>query len=297
MDDEALARWLVRREALDAASRSELLADRISSWLGSRDPVRLVDLATGTGSNIRYLAERLPGRRQQWLAIDRSATLLSRLTSRMDAWATTRGYTFLPAGTGCAIRGSDWECQVETRQMDLGMLSEDGRFGTPDVVTASSLLDLVSESWLRSLAAHCRRWRAAALFAITYNGRSSCSPPDQDDALVLRLFNRHQRTDKGLGGPAAGPDAVAAVVRCFGDAGYLVGQEPSDWHIGADERELQKELIEGWAEAAAAIAPDSARTIAAWRERRLRHVEDGASEVIVGHEDVAAWLPTDGPAG
>jgi hypothetical protein len=291
MDDEALARWLARREALDAVSRSAPLADRIANHLGSRDPVRLVDLATGTGSNIRYLTERLPGRTQQWLAIDRSATLLRQFISRMDEWATDRGYAFASAGTGCAIRGSDWECRVETRQMDLGLLGEDGRFGTPDVVTASALLDLVSESWLRSLAACCRQWRAAALFAITYNGRSSCSPPDPDDELVLRLFNRHQRTDKGLGGAAAGPDAVSAVVRCFEDAGYVVEQQPSDWRIGADEREIQRELIEGWAGAATAIAPDAASTIAAWRDRRIGHVEAGNSEAIVGHDDVAAWLP------
>jgi hypothetical protein len=31
--------------------------------------------------------------------------------------------------------------------------------------------------------------------------------------------------------------------------------------------------------------------IQAWLARRLAHVEAGRSEVIVGHEDLAAWLP------
>src|SRR5690348_8953010 len=58
---ESLADWLSLREAADAAARSEALARAIADGLRDHAPLRLVDLATGTGSNIRYLAPRLPG--------------------------------------------------------------------------------------------------------------------------------------------------------------------------------------------------------------------------------------------
>jgi hypothetical protein len=90
---------------------------------------------------------------------------------------------------------------------------------------------------------------------------------------------------------------VAAVVRCFGNVGYVVQQEPSDWRISADERELQRQLIDGWADAATAIAPGASSTIAGWRDRRIQHVEEGRSEMIVGHDDVGAWLPAHVTAG
>src|SRR5258707_11635990 len=76
------------------------------------------------------------------------------------------------------------------------------------LVTASALLDLVSERWLRELASACRSHGAAALFALTYNGRSACTPVEPEDDHVRQLFNTHQRrNDKGFG-IAAGPDAV-----------------------------------------------------------------------------------------
>jgi hypothetical protein len=183
------------------------------------------------------------------------------------------------------------DCHVETKERDLGELDDTGMFAGRHLVTGSALLDLVSERWMRTLAARCRTTGAAALFTITYNGQTSCSPAEPEDAMVLDLFNRHQRTDKGLGGPAEGPAAAACAVRCFSEAGYRVRSEPSDWRLGSGDAELQRVLIEGWAAAATEMAPDAASTIASWRARRLQHVDAGRSRVVVGHSDVAAWLP------
>jgi 16S rRNA C1402 N4-methylase RsmH len=52
-------------------------------------PVCVLDLATGTGSNIRYLMDRLP-RRQRWLAVDRDAALLADLRERMSSWGAAQ---------------------------------------------------------------------------------------------------------------------------------------------------------------------------------------------------------------
>ena len=131
---------------------------------------------------------------------------------------------------------------------------------------------------------------AAALFAITYNGWSSCSPAEPEDEMIRDLLNRHQKTDKGLGGSAAGPDAAACAARCFADIGYRVWTEPSDWLLGSAERELQRRLIDGWAKAAMELAFDNASEIARWRARRIGHVDAGQSHIVVGHCDVAATI-------
>ena len=147
--------------------------------------------------------------------MDRSAVLLAALPERITSWAAASGYEAWTDDRRCVVRGAHFECDIETQQGDLGTLDDHRIFAGRHIVTASALLDLVSKSWLLALAAHCRVEGALALFAITYNGRFACTPADAEDEVVRDLMNRHQKTDKGLGGPAAGPDAGAVAEQCF----------------------------------------------------------------------------------
>lgn len=288
--DEALSEWLRRREWVDTAARSTALTQAIVNALPVGEPLRILDLATGQGSNVRYLAQYLPGS-QCWLAVDRSAVLLAALHDGMAAWGAARGCAVRREPGLCSIRGTDVTCDVETQQMDLGALDRRDLFAGRHLVTASALLDLVSESWLLTLAARCREVGAVALFTISYNGRFSCFPDEAEDAAVRDLMNQHQRTDKGLGGPAAGPDAAACAERCFENAGYCVRRESSDWILTPVDADVQRTLIDGWAEAATEMAPERASLIGAWRARRLAHVDARRSHLTVGNDDLAAWLP------
>jgi hypothetical protein len=290
--DNSLASWLRLRECADTAARSASVTRAITSVIGAGKSVKVLDLATGTGSNLRFLVPRLSGR-QSWLVVDRDPTVLAEVQARTSAWGAPRRYEVRADAGGFIIYGDRLECKVETRQLDLGNLDELNMFAGRDIVTASALLDLVSETWLATLVAGCKAVGAAGLFAMTYNGYSCCSPLEPEDDMVRNLLNRHQKTDKGLGGQAAGPAAAECAVRAFAEAGYRVRTAPSDWTLGSGERELQHQLIEGWAEAATAMAPGDAEQVKRWRGRRLAHVEADRSRLVVGHLDVAAWLPRD----
>ena len=261
---DSLAAWLALREPADVAARSSALTSAVTGVLPRKSPLRVLDLGSGTGSNVRYLSARLPGA-QEWLLVDRDPDLLSQV----------------PGGTAT--------CRIETLSRNLNTLDDAGIFSGRDLVTASALLDLVSARWLDTLAARCRACGAAVLFALTYNGESRCSPVEPEDDIIRDLMNRHQKRDKGLGGPAAGPDGVDCAERSFAAAGYQVRREASDWILSAGHRELQRQLIEGWAHAAAEQAPQHAAMIQAWLARRLAHVGAGTSTITVGHEDLAAW--------
>ena len=151
---------------------------------------------------------------------------------------------------------------------------------------------MLFRSWLEALAAQCRRVGAAALFTITYNGHSACDPVEPEDELARTLLNAHQARDKGLGGPAAGPAAVAGAVRAFTAVGYQVERDVSDWRLDARDADVQRILVDGWADAATEMAPQDARVFEAWRRRRHAHIDAGRSLITVGHDDLAAW-PTD----
>ena len=285
--DESLSEWLACREPADWKSRSAQLVERARQALGTPGTLRVLDLCTGTGSNLRYLLDRLPGR-QQWIVVDRDVQLLDELLEKLNTWAAARGCTARTVGRVSYLRGERCDCDVETRAMDLNRLDA-GLFEGRNLVTASALLDLVSESWLRLLAARCREAGAIALFTLTYDGRSSCDPVEPEDDFVRELMNVHQKTDKGLGGRAEGPDAWSVAERAFTEAGYRVECAPSDWSIGPSERTFQRMLIEGWARAAVEIAPERADPIADWLRRRLEHLEAGLSRIVVNHVDMVAW--------
>jgi hypothetical protein len=284
-----LSSWLKLREAADAASRSTALTTLASATLRARgsEPAHILDLGTGAGSNLRYLIPRLPPQ-QRWLVVDRGADLLADLLTRTAPWAASRGLSADLSEGRLVITGNGLDCVVDTRQLDLGPLADASIFAGRHLVTASALLDLVSASWLGTVAGHCREQGAAALFTIIYNGGNRCDPGDRDDARVFGLFNRHQGRDKGLGGPAAGPGATDAARAAFEAEGFTVRTDASDWAIEPDAREMQRYLIEGWASAASEAGPGDGPAVTAWCQRRLALVDAGRSRLAVGHFDLLA---------
>lgn len=268
------ADWLALREPADHAARAAGLTTAIAASRAERPATRALDLAAGTGSNVRYLLPRLP-HIQHWTLTDHDPALLAQAWRLLTPVAQAAGRSF------------------DVRRGDLTALDSLSLEGCA-LVTASALLDLVSEAWLRALARICREAGADVLFALTYDGRIACDPPDAGDQRVCALVNRHQRGEKGFG-PALGPDAARVAEACFGEEGFRVRSASSDWVLDETANGLQRQLVEGWAGAALEMAPDEAVALAGWRERRLAHIAGGRSRLRVGHVDLAAW--TGGRAG
>ena len=287
---EFTAEWLALREPADAAARSERLLQAVAARFTPETILTILDIGAGTGSNARYLAERLYPQ-QQWLLADHDPSLLIEASQRLRAWGEARGLVVSRDEGAWRVEGEGLAVTFATRLADLADLpSASELFLDRRLVTASALLDLVSAAWLESLASECRQAGAAGLFALTYDGGIHCSPEEPGDDEVRQLVNEHQRGDKGFG-PALGPTACAVAAECFGALGYSVEREDSDWHLEPDAGELQRQLIEGWSRAAVQMAPERAAFIREWTDRRLAHVLEGHSRLVVGHEDLAVWLP------
>jgi hypothetical protein len=266
---EFSAGWLALREPADRAARSDRVTGALAAALPLTGTLAVVDLGAGAGANLRYLSPRLRAP-QRWRLVDHDADLLA----------------LAPMGTIAP------GVEVETALGDLAAIGEEIVPAGCTLVTASALLDLVSESWLTRLADRCRDRQAAVLFGLTYTGRIACTPEDRVDSAIAGLVNAHQRTDKGFG-PALGPEAPRRARDTFAARGYHVECGSSDWRLGPDHAALVGELVEGWARAALAVEPDERRAIELWRDRRLAQALAGALRVVVGHEDLAAWPEAD----
>ena len=179
----------------------------------------------------------------------------------------------------------------------VGELAEEGLAEVPwaQLVTASALLDLVSESWLRDLTLACKSAGSGALFTLTYDGEirwasdrdDSEAAADPDDELVREAVNAHQRRDKGLG-PAMGPDAAAVAAELFHDSGFETWSAPSRWRLGPEDARLSATLVQGWERAASEQQSKDVVRIRAWAKRRLRQLQHEGLSLYVGHLDFLA---------
>lgn len=300
--------WLALREPADRRARADELLQGPAP--GSDGTLEVLDLGCGTGANLRHLFPRLAAlgyTEQHWTCVDRDPRLLRRLRARTHAWAAGAGYGVLDGVGELTVTEGERHCVARVLQTDLGAafatpgpdalpLSStasttppelDPMLPTDGLVTASALLDLVSEPWLKQLLISCRAARCRLLFALSYDGRCTLCPSHEDDRLVIDLVNLHQQTDKGLGA-ALGPSAAGAAAAECARLGYRVRHARSDWHLATDEALLQRALLDGWLEAATEMAPALGERLRRWRSRRRQWLEAGDSEMSVGHVDLWA---------
>jgi hypothetical protein len=256
--------WLTLREAYDLRARDSAVLGAVVSPLRLKSTVTIADLACGTGSTLRALSPHLPAR-QHWDLVDNDSRLLS---------------------VACSGSPSE-EIELNPVQFDLNGDFEVVLNQPRDLITTSALLDLVSETWLDRFARHVAARGLPVYAALTYDGRIELSPSDPTDAAIAAAVNDHQRTDKGFG-PALGQSATAAAIARFETLGYSVMQGISDWVIGTPDRDIQIELLKGWAAAATEMQSLPSREIDDWLSRRGEAVDQGVSTMRVGHVDFLA---------
>ena len=259
------ADWLALREPHDTRARNPKVLDALADHVAARGSIGVVDLACGSGSTLRMAAPRLAPR-QDWRLVDNDLGLLARA-----------GATTVPD-----------RARVTTLPVDLVRDLEAALDGPIDLVTTSALLDLVSEAWLERLITEAAARTLPLYAALTYDGEVLLAPADPLDEAVIAAVNRHQRGDKGFG-PALGPVAALAAIRCLERAGYAVISGKSDWVIGPADQTFQAALVAGWSVAAKEIGDIGSAEIAAWVTRRGAQIAAGRSRMRVGHVDLFAW--------
>ncbi len=257
--------WLELRESADAEARSLHLVAEVRRRLPSPSSLLIHDLGCGTGGMGRWLAPLLPGR-QHWVLYDHDPDLLALAAIGLPG----------PAADGSAVT-------VETRLGDVTGLDEDDLAGAT-LVTASALLDLLTEEELARLIRVCAGPGCPVLLTLSVTGGVRLTPPDRLDVPLAAAFRAHQRrlTPRGR---LLGPEAVEAAVKGFRQLGAEVMVRASPWRLGPRRRQLTAAWLAGWVDAACEQDPDLAAGAAAYR-RRLREAAAGRLAVVVDHADL-----------
>jgi SAM-dependent methyltransferase len=271
------AGWLALREPADQAARNPELLASLEAIFSGRKSLSIVDLGCGTGSNLRACAARLAPF-QRWTLVDHDPALLAAARETLSRWADSGK----PSGEELRLRRDGKQIAVRFRQADLATELAPILDGSPDLVTAAALFDLVSPVWLEKFAAEVSRHQAVLYTALTYDGTERWTPVHAADQDVIAAFHAHQSTDKGFG-PAAGPRATAILEAAFRAVGYEVRSGPSPWRLGPESSALIRELAEGGARAARETGLIPEASIRAWLEARRE-----AAACEIGHLDLLA---------
>ncbi|MBC6405109.1 MAG: class I SAM-dependent methyltransferase [Rhodospirillales bacterium] len=273
--------WLALREDLDRRSRAPNLLRRLHGRFGSADRTAVCDLGAGSGALLRALAPYL-AERQEWTLLDRSAENLDAARQALTHWAGRAVET--DAGLALVREGRRFQvclrrCDLST---DLNAVSAEA-----DLVAATALFDLAAPAWIAALVALLAGRRQTLYAALTYRGGLLAEPEHPLDGAVAAAFEVHQRSDKGLGGIAAGPEAQQLLSRMLRAAGAAVEEADSTRHVTRSEAALLKRELEGHAGAAAetGLLPPSA--VSAWLQTRLA----GTRRLSIGHGDLLASWP------
>ena len=268
--------WLALREPADHAARNPQVLAAVGSAFAGRQSLAIIDLGSGTGSNLRGSYSVLPAR-QHWTLVDADSRLLSVARRKLAEWADEAQ----EQGEELVLRKDDKTLTVDFRKADLTKDLEWVLGWQPDLVTAAALFDLASARWLERFVASLVSMRLPLYTVLTYDGRENWEPAHSDDPRMLAAFHHHQHGDKGFG-PAAGPEATEALAQAFRKSGTAVTVGESPWQLGAAQSDLIRELAAGIAAAVTETGHVSPETIVSWLEAKR-----GAS-VTIGHQDLWA---------
>lgn len=272
------ADWLALREPADHRSRNAKLGRAVARHFDGWRPVTVIDLGSGTGSNLRATAPLL-GPEQHWTLVDYDQALLDAANDRLRAWADGAA---AESDRLVLFKGAK-RIVVTFRRADLAKDLEAVLDPGANLVTASALFDLASAEFIATFAAALAKRKSAFYTVLTYDGDQRWTPEHEADAALVEAFHAHQTRDKGFGA-SAGPSAPDLLSEAFAAAGYTVQEGDSAWRLGAGEEALIADLARGFADAVRETGAVDTATLAGWSAV----ARTGA---IVGHADTLALPP------
>lgn len=259
-------RWLALREPADAKARARDLVYRLEQALPASGCRVIHDLGCGTGAMGRWLAPLLTGQ-QHWVLHDRDADLLALAAADRPE----------SAADGAPVT-------VEARHTDVALVHERDLAGAT-LITASALLDLLTENELDRLVGVCAAAGSPILLTLSVTGRVEITPAEPLDRYVAAAFNAHQRRETERGG-LLGPDAVGFAADAFRRLGAEVILRPSAWRLGPAHAALAAEWFTGWVGAACEQEIELGTRCEPYARRRLEQASAGELAVSVGHADL-----------
>lgn len=186
-------KWLNLRETVDRNARNKRILYLINKFFKNKKNIRIVDLGSGAGSNYRFLKSRLLNN-QYWFFVDISHQSTNYFKKNIKLSSKIKKTNF--------------------KIVDIINNLEKINFNDYNLVTGSAFLDILPKKWFKKFH-KLNIDTEIVYFALNYNGNFKFFPKHMDDKKILNIFNKDQKSDKGIGEVAVGPDCTELINKVF----------------------------------------------------------------------------------
>lgn len=298
-----LPTFLTAKRTVEDRALNRLVFDRFVTELADctpgDEPVRIVEVGSGTGSMIARLADwnALPPT-VSYRAVDLDAETVATARRQLPEWLRAAGYTVDHEADQLSARRTNSDGTDQTLEITLEVGDGFSITDEADAVITAAVLDLVelepAVDDLKSLFADA----GGLLYApITFNGSTSFTPVDSMDNRIEQLYHRHMDEIREQPGSSRAGQQLLSVLPA---AGYrLVETGGADWVMRPvdgtypdDESTALGHLLATIDGALADYPPDviAPSTRTAWIETRTDQLNRGELTLVAHHLDVLAQL-------
>ncbi len=254
--------WLTFREQEDLLARNSTILECVTEHLKGTKRLNILDIGCGTGATMRALLPEIK-QPQHWTLLDADQELLARARCLNQPLVSDPNYT------------------LETVFADLtsgfGFLNREY-----SLVTATALLDLVSEAWIKKFVMALKHNNLSFYCSITPNNRIEIDPKDNLDKKVICTFNSHRYSDKGFG-MSLGGHATDFTIEQLQRSGFNVSSASETWGNRHPNKSFRKifnaKLVEGISQAANNTKMIDASELKQWTDSRLSAIQNEECEI------------------
>ena len=289
LDYDNPAQWLAHRFACDAEARHDEIEHKFLDFFRQHQTsLKIVDIGSGTGANVRYYFDKIP-HAQEWTLIEQSTYLLEECRHSLSAFAQEHNYSWQAQGDAFLL--TDTEEKTATIKLVPGRLEHIEQLTDlphTDVVTANAVFDLLSFEQFDALVSTLARHDVCLLATLNYYETSFLPFSDQDHRFT-HWYHMHMKRPQPMG-IAMGPDCSAEMLDLLAQHHMMIEQEGSQWHLKKCDLTMHRYILHFMKQAISelSLSQEEQRDFNAWLDRKKELCRQRELEIIIDHSDIFA---------